>query len=247
MVTKVPRLLKPVSRRAISKARSPPVPARARCPSAAGRHLALPAPGPRTSRRSAPGRPARRATRCLIGIAVPRTGTYAVQGEDELKGWQLAVEHINAGHQLIKKISPKTTKGVLGKEVKFGVADSAAKPNDAVQAQQRFITENKAILMTGSTSSAVAVALNKLAQREKVLYVCRHLRLERHHRQGLRALRLPPELLRRDRGQRDRPGAGQGLRQEQEGGVHDAGLHLRPHRHQVGERLPDQERRLDAW
>ena len=55
--------------------------------------------------------------------------------------------------------------------MKYGVADSAAKPNDAVQAQQRFITENKAVLITGSTSSAVAVALNKLAQREKVLYV----------------------------------------------------------------------------
>src|SRR5579862_6922828 len=107
----------------------------------------------------------------FIGIAVPRTGTYAVQGEDELKGWQLAIDHINSGHELIRKISPKTKKGVLGKEVKFGVADSAAKPNDAVQAQQRFITENKAVLMTGSTSSAVAVALNKLAQREKVLYV----------------------------------------------------------------------------
>jgi branched-chain amino acid transport system substrate-binding protein len=107
----------------------------------------------------------------FIGIAVPRTGTYAVQGEDELKGWELAVEHINSGHELIKKISPKTSKGVLGKELKIGVADSAAKPNEAVQAEQRFITENKAVLMTGSTSSAVAVALNKLAQREKVLYV----------------------------------------------------------------------------
>ncbi len=106
----------------------------------------------------------------FIGITVPRTGTYAVQGEDELKGMQLAVEHINSGHDLIKKISPKTTKGVLGKEVKFGVADSEAKPNTAVQEQSRFITENKAILITGSTSSAVAVALNKLAQREKVLY-----------------------------------------------------------------------------
>src|SRR6478752_5165081 len=107
----------------------------------------------------------------FIGVAVPRTGAYAVQGEDELKGWQLAVEHINSGNELIRKISPKTKKGVLGKEVKIGVADSAAKPNDAVQAQQRFITENHAVLMTGSTSSAVAVALNKLAQREKVLYV----------------------------------------------------------------------------
>ena len=108
----------------------------------------------------------------FIGISVPRTGTYAVQGEDELKGYQLAIEHINSGHPLIKQISPKTTKGVLGKELKYGVADSAAKPNDAVQAQQRFITEDKAIMITGGTSSAVAVALNKLAEREKVLFVC---------------------------------------------------------------------------
>jgi ABC-type branched-subunit amino acid transport system substrate-binding protein len=107
----------------------------------------------------------------FIGITVPRTGTYAVQGEDELKGYMLAVEHINGGDPLIKMISPKTTKGVLGKEVKYGVADSEAKPNTAVQEQSRFISENKAILMTGATSSAVAVALNKLAQREKVLYV----------------------------------------------------------------------------
>ncbi|HEX2365210.1 MAG TPA: ABC transporter substrate-binding protein, partial [Bradyrhizobium sp.] len=33
-----------------------------------------------------------------------------------------------------------------------------------------FINQNKIMLMTGSTSSAVAVALNKFAQREKVLY-----------------------------------------------------------------------------
>src|SRR6476659_7558129 len=107
----------------------------------------------------------------FIGIAVQRTGSYAVRGEDELKGWQLAVDHLNSGHPLMRRISTRTKKGVLGKEVKYGVADSAAKPNNAVQAEQRFITENHAILMTGSTSSAVAVAMNKLAQREKVLYV----------------------------------------------------------------------------
>src|SRR6185312_7454040 len=107
----------------------------------------------------------------VVSIAVPRTGTYAVQGEDELKGWQLAIEHINEGHPLIRQISPKTRKGVLGKKLEAVIADSAAKPNNAVQAHQRAITENKAILLTGSTSSAVAVATNKLAQREKVLYV----------------------------------------------------------------------------
>jgi ABC-type branched-subunit amino acid transport system substrate-binding protein len=106
-----------------------------------------------------------------IGVAVPRTGTYAVQGEDELKGWQLAVEHINTDHALMKKIAPKVSKGVLGKKVNLVVADSGAKPNQAVQEEQTFINQNKVILMTGSTSSAVAVALNKFAQREHVLYL----------------------------------------------------------------------------
>ena len=105
-----------------------------------------------------------------IGATVPRTGPYAVQGEDELKGMQLAVEHINSGDPLIKMIAPRIEKGVLGKRVELVVADSSAKPNEAVQEQQRFINENKIIAMTGSTSWAVAVALNKFAEREKILY-----------------------------------------------------------------------------
>jgi ABC-type branched-subunit amino acid transport system substrate-binding protein len=106
-----------------------------------------------------------------IGASVPRTGAYAVQGEDELKGMQLAVEHINSNNPIIKQIAPKVNNGVLGKKVALVVADSGAKPNDAVQAQQRFINDNKIIAMTGATSSAVAVALNKFAEREKVLYL----------------------------------------------------------------------------
>jgi len=107
----------------------------------------------------------------FVGITVPRTGTYAIQGEDELKGVELAIEHINSGDPLIKQISPKTTKGLLGKEVKYGVADSAAKPNTAVEEQTKFISDNKAVLMYGSTSSAVAVALNHFAERQHVLYI----------------------------------------------------------------------------
>lgn len=109
-------------------------------------------------------------TSVTIGIAVPLTGTYAAAGADELKGWQLAVEHLNSGDELIRAISPKTKKGVLGKEVKIAYADSAAKPNQAVQAQGKFISDDKVVLITGSTSSAVAVATNHFAQREHVLY-----------------------------------------------------------------------------
>ena len=98
----------------------------------------------------------RAAHRHLCGAGRGRTEGDAARGRAHQRG-----------DPLIKKISPKTTKGVLGKEVKFVVADSEAKPNTAVQAQSRFISENKIVAMTGSTSSAVAVALNKLAQRER--------------------------------------------------------------------------------
>ncbi len=107
----------------------------------------------------------------FVGITLPRTGTYAVPGEDLLKGYQLAIDHLNSGDPLIKMISPHTTKGVLGKTVTAGIADSAAKPNEAVQNGSRFISENKASVITGCVSSAEAVALNKLADREKVIYL----------------------------------------------------------------------------
>mgnify|MGYP000914448951 CR=1 FL=1 len=107
-----------------------------------------------------------------IGAAVPLTGAYAVQGADELKGMELAVAHINEGHELMKAIAPKVDKGLLGKKVELLSADSAAKPNQAVQEIQNFINQNKIIMMSGGTSSAVAVALNKFAEREKVLFVC---------------------------------------------------------------------------
>ena len=106
-----------------------------------------------------------------IGAAVPLTGSYAVQGEDERKGMELAIEHINTNHELMKKLAPKINKGVLGKKVGFLSADSAAKPNQALQVEQTFINQNKINAMIGSTSSAVAVALNKFAQREKIIYM----------------------------------------------------------------------------
>ena len=106
-----------------------------------------------------------------VAAMVPLTGTYAVQGNDELKGWELAVEHMNTNHPLMKTLAPKINNGVLGKKVVLKHADSAAKPNQALQAAQTFINQDKVVLMTGSTSSAVAVAMNKFAQREHVLYV----------------------------------------------------------------------------
>ena len=107
----------------------------------------------------------------FVGITVPRTGTYAAAGEDLIKGYQLAIEHLNAGNELMHKISSNLKKGVLGKEVKFGIADSEAKPNTAVQNFSKFVSQDKAVMVTGCVSSAEAVANNKTADREKVIYL----------------------------------------------------------------------------
>lgn len=107
----------------------------------------------------------------FLGLTPPMTGPYSVPGQDELKGFELAIDQINNGSALIRKMAPKITKGLLGKKVIFGVSDSESKPNVAVQAWSSFVSNNKAMMLAGCCSSAVAVAGNKFAQREHVIYL----------------------------------------------------------------------------
>src|SRR5208283_5366200 len=104
----------------------------------------------------------------MVGITVPLTGPYSADGKDEQLGYELAIAEINAGSDAAKAWGMKG-KGVLGKQIRYKVADTEAKPNVAVQAQTQFIQRDKAIMITGSVSSAVAVALEELAQRDKVV------------------------------------------------------------------------------
>ncbi len=106
-----------------------------------------------------------------VGLCVDLTGPYSAEGADEKKGFELAIEQLNAGDAKIRKISPLTKKGVLGKKVVSVSADSETKPNSAVQAATRFIHENKAMMITGSVSSAVAIALEKVCNREHTIYL----------------------------------------------------------------------------
>lgn len=107
----------------------------------------------------------------FIGLTLDLTGPYSAEGSDEQKGYELAVEQLNAGAPEIKKISPLTKKGILGKTVKMGVIDAQTNPNSAVQAATRFIHDNKAMMISGSVSSAVAIALQKVCDREKTIYM----------------------------------------------------------------------------
>lgn len=106
----------------------------------------------------------------FVGVTTPLTGPYSADGEDHLKGYQLAIEHINTGTGLMEHIpSLAGKKGVLGKQVVYKNGDTQTQPNPAIQLQTGYITQDKAIMITGSLSSAVAIAIEKLAQRYKVL------------------------------------------------------------------------------
>jgi ABC-type branched-subunit amino acid transport system substrate-binding protein len=106
----------------------------------------------------------------FIGISCPLTGSYSADGNDLKLGYEMAIAEINAGHPNAVAWGMKG-KGVLGKTIEYKVADSQAKPNVAVQAQTGFAQNQKAIMMTGSVSSAEAIALEELAQREKIVYM----------------------------------------------------------------------------
>jgi branched-chain amino acid transport system substrate-binding protein len=103
-----------------------------------------------------------------VGITTPLTGPYSADGKDEQLGYELAIAEINDGGGTAAKWGLKG-KGVLGKQLRYKIADSETKPNVAVQAQTQFIQRDKAIMITGCVSSATAIALEQLAQRSKVL------------------------------------------------------------------------------
>ena len=104
----------------------------------------------------------------FVGITTPLTGPYSADGKDMQLGYELAIAEINAGSPIAQKWGLKG-KGVMGKTIRYKIADSQTKPNVAVQAQTQYIQGDKAIMITGCVSSATAIALEELAQREKVL------------------------------------------------------------------------------
>ncbi|TDR93460.1 ABC transporter substrate-binding protein [Enterovirga rhinocerotis] len=106
----------------------------------------------------------------FVGLTIPLTGIFAADGQDEKLGYELAIAQINEGGDIAKAWGLKG-KGVLGKQIRYRVADTEGKPNVAVQSATQFFQRDKAIMISGSVSSAEAIALAELANREKILYL----------------------------------------------------------------------------
>ena len=95
---------------------------------------------------------------------------FSANGADLKLGYDLALSQINAGGAIPQAWGLKG-KGVLGRTIRYRFSDTEGKPNVAVQAATQYVQRDKAILLTGSVSSAVAIALEEYATREKVLYM----------------------------------------------------------------------------
>ncbi|WP_421880543.1 substrate-binding protein [Pacificispira sp.] len=110
-----------------------------------------------------------------FGFNVPQTGAYADEGADELRAYQLAVEHLNGEGDggLLNTFSSKELKGsgVLGKKVEFTTGDTQTKSDAARASAKRMIEKDGAIMITGGSSSGVAIAVQSLCQEAGVIFM----------------------------------------------------------------------------
>ena len=110
-----------------------------------------------------------------LGFNVPQTGAYADEGADELRAYELAVEHLNGGGDggMLATFSSKalTGAGVNGKKVEFVTGDTQTKSDAARASAKRMIERDGASMITGGSSSGVAVAVQGLCQEMGVIFM----------------------------------------------------------------------------
>ncbi len=108
-----------------------------------------------------------------LGFNVPQTGAYADEGADELRAYELAVEHINAGGGgMLDTFSSKVmTGGINGKKVAFVTGDTQTKSDAARASAKRMIENDGALMITGGSSSGVAIAVQGLCQEAGVIFM----------------------------------------------------------------------------
>ncbi|MBM95815.1 MAG: branched-chain amino acid ABC transporter substrate-binding protein [Oceanospirillaceae bacterium] len=92
-----------------------------------------------------------------LGLNYPSTGRYKEQGIAQARGALMAVEQINAAG------------GINGKKLELLTANTASKPDKAVENVKKLAGQGVSMLFGGS-SSAVAIAAGKEAKKHDLLY-----------------------------------------------------------------------------
>lgn len=110
-----------------------------------------------------------------LGFNVPQTGAYADEGADELRAYQLAVKHLNGEGDggMMNTMKPLNLKGngILGKKVEYVTGDTQTKSDAARASAKRMIEKDGASMITGGSSSGVAVAVQGLCQEMGIIFM----------------------------------------------------------------------------
>ncbi|PCJ85400.1 MAG: branched-chain amino acid ABC transporter substrate-binding protein [Hyphomicrobiales bacterium] len=110
-----------------------------------------------------------------LGLNVPQTGAYADEGADELRAYELAIEHINGEGDggMLNTFTSKALggNGVNGKKVVFVTGDTQTKSDAARASAKRMIEKDGAVMITGGSSSGVAIAVQGLCQDAGVIFM----------------------------------------------------------------------------
>ncbi len=95
-----------------------------------------------------------------IGHIDSTTGNFAVLGESQIKGAQLAAKELNAKG------------GILGRPVQVLVEDDAGSPATALDKAGRLLAQENVDFFTGTTSSAVSLSLSQFALAHNKVFMC---------------------------------------------------------------------------
>ena len=110
-----------------------------------------------------------------LGFNVPQTGAYADEGADELRAYKLAVKHLNGEGDggLMNTMKPHSLKGngILGKKVAYVTGDTQTKSDAARSSAKRMIEKEGALMISGGSSSGVAIAVQSLAQEMGIIFM----------------------------------------------------------------------------
>lgn len=110
-----------------------------------------------------------------LGFNFPQSGAYADEGADELRAYKLAVKHLNGEGDggLMTTMNPMVLKGngVLGKKVEYVTGDTQTKSDAARASAKRMIEKDGVVMITGGSSSGVAIAVQGLCQEMGIIFM----------------------------------------------------------------------------
>ena len=105
-----------------------------------------------------------------IGASLSLTGRYARTGEEQYRGYQLWVEHVNRfGASFGKENLPnRSEQGLLGRPVELIVLDDRSDPTTGVRLYNELVYRHGVDLLLGPYSSAVTNAVSPVIEQARI-------------------------------------------------------------------------------